>query len=233
MPESEGGADAKGVLSSLVETEVLQNAIATPDVTYLTDSRNVTTVPSSQLRVHNPQPVTHGTLGFYRWLLWQQQWRIRTLMNLYELIGYHQQAFLFSLEPSKLRPLPITQVGSTVGLPYSDSTYYRLIRSRTVMVQASDREKILRVPVLLITAGAIKRYFDARSLNAILRAEFDSGKALSDAKLADRTGLNRRTIAKYRCEASVPAHGDRTEKYQGNSPRLFQIHTGLEAYFDT
>ena len=131
----------------------------------------------------------------------------------------------------ELVELPVSGLPAKLNLPYNSSTYFRLLRNRSIKISSSNGIGMLPVFYLLPTRDQVLRYQWVPKINSILDEEFGSKHSYSDAYISERVGgVSRRAIATYRDLASVPPHGARKKAYNSGLKEPYKIATPIEAY---
>ncbi len=178
-----------------------------------------------------------GELGaFHNWLREQREWLGETLRSTYEFVAAEQQAFIETLNPFLLVPMPLESVSRFSQLGYSPSTYSRVLGRRTVEIISSGSSIVLPARFLVSTAATLRQYAGAYWVNGALKHEVGLRSALSDEGIAQwirqRNGplLARRTIARYRGEAEIPPQSERDEAFRTGRNEAFAIHFDWEPW---
>src|SRR5262245_4996600 len=110
-----------------------------PDITYqVWGFGNFSMIPAAHFKPATPNllllQLPKKIIGFARWLIGQKNWIIKTLSDCYFRIGKTQAAFLLDLQPHHLTELPVSKIKDKLDLPYNASTYFRLLKNRSVKV---------------------------------------------------------------------------------------------------
>ena len=164
------------------------------------------------------------------WLSEQQAWQIDTLYNIYRKIGSFQRAFLSTLNPMDLRPLPLSRIDSEVKLGLHETTYWRLLKGRSVDIDFEGEDTWLPVEYLIPTERTLERYRRIRNINQVFLKEFGDKCSYSDAKIAAKSSTNKRTVNKYRTDANIPSKEERQEAYTSGRDSLFRVYAEIEGY---
>jgi hypothetical protein len=230
---STGGDEPFG---DLFEAKVDSSKMALPDITYLVRGYgDFAIVPS-----HHFRPSSLGlellqlagkVRSFALWLVGQKNWAIKTSFECYAKLGKKQAAFLFSLVPSELVELNKSNLSEALGLPHHASTYYRLLRNRTVAIDSHSGMVTLPVRYLLPRREEVMAYALLPQLNEVMKEEAITKEALSDQMISKVVRcISRRTVAKYRDLASIPTSSVRQREYNSGKKESFKFSTAIEAY---
>ena len=141
------------------------------------------------------------------------EWKRRTLRDVYLRIGEEQREFFEALDRTRFHIF--RQEDLATRLDYSASTMSRLISNRYVEARSTGSSvQILPVKDLLVTGDRLKRYVVTPEINNVLTEEFSKGTAYSDNQIAKKVSIAaRRTITKYRIEAGIPSNIERSKVY--------------------
>jgi hypothetical protein len=223
-------------LGELFESRVDSSKLALPDITYVVRGYgDFAIVPSQHFRSSSLGlqllQLPGKARSFALWLVGQKNWAIKTSTECYANLGKKQAAFLFSLMPSDLVELSRSNLSEALGLPHHASTYYRLLRNRTVAIDSHNGMITLPVRYLLPRREEVIAYGLLPQLNEVLKEEAITKEALSDqmiSKIVRR--ISRRTIAKYRDLASMPTSSVRQRAYGSGKKEPFRFSAAIEAY---
>lgn len=197
----------------------------TPDVLYVGDPDAAPGIVYNE-RILNPSCMTPVTIDcrvyprvamYLRRIRKYSAWKRRLLVEGYEIIGEEQAKFLRDLDPMDYHALSRAELAERLGV--HEGTIHRIFSNRLVEALAVNGIRAtMPASNLFITMDEFRRIIVTPLLNHLLDIEYATGKALSDQFLALKVGiLARRTIAKYREESSVPAHGDRNRAYKAKT----------------
>ena len=210
--------------------------LAYPDVTYeVRGYGEFSLIPSEHLKpfamelhlVQLPKTIR----PFASWLVMEKNWIVRTLTDCYLAIGKAQAPFLLNVDPRQLLELPISRIDVNLDLPYSMTTYYRLLRRRAVKINSGNVTTVLPILFLLPSKDEVLMYNLVPKLDSIFKEEFRSKLALSDQEITKRlSSTARRTVAKYRKLANIPTRWARQKEYCAGKEGAFLISTPIESY---
>jgi len=164
------------------------------------------------------------------WLSGQQEWQIDNLYDIYRKIGWFQRVFLSTLNPMDLRPLPLARIDSEVKLGFHETTYYRLLKGRSVGIHCEGEDTWLPVEYLTPTELTFERYRRIRNINQVFLTEFRDKCSYSDTKIAEKSSTSRRTVNKYRADSDIPSKEERQEAYTSGRDSSFRLYAEIEAY---
>jgi|SRR5262245_20984615 len=118
-----------------------------------------------------------------------------------------------------------------LDLPYNASTYFRLVKNRSVKVTLPHVTRLFPILFLLPTREEIHTYYWIPTFNMVMRNELKSRTAASDEDLSILVrGVARRTIAKYRDLANIPDHWGRQEAYNKGRDTSYRIPLEIELF---
>lgn len=223
---------------TVVEAGVDKKRVPQPDITYIVRGYgefSITPAEHFQPSVLEMRLVQFPskTKQFARWLISQKNWMVKSITECYQKIGKRQAGFLLSLDPKDLNALQMSRLSESLELPYTYSTYYRLLRNRSIKIESPNGVVILPVVYLMPRAEQVVIYNLAPILNKLFEDEFREKRALSDFKMLrnlDKRIIARRTIAKYRELAGIPNAGERQRAYNAVRTEPYKISTPIEAY---
>ncbi|MBS3096802.1 hypothetical protein J4480_05165 [Candidatus Woesearchaeota archaeon] len=233
------GRKTEGVklhFGDVLEAKVDDKTMALPDITYhVRGYGDFSMLPAEHFKPSKMElrqyQLTSDVKRLVVWLLGQRNWIVKTLEDCYLQIGKRQAGFLLKLDPSELIPLPRSNIGYLEQLPYHHSTYYRLLKNRSVCIDSQNGKVTLPVFYLLPNLDQVALYNILPSLNNVLRSEIKSGIALSDEELSKKLGkISRRAVTKYRDLAGIPPSGKRQKMYDEGVKESFRIPTSIEQY---
>jgi hypothetical protein len=212
--------------------------ISEPDITY--DVRgfgNFTIVAADHFQATAPQlqliQLPTRLIPFARWLMGQKNWIVQTLYSCYFEIGKYQAGFLLTMDPRNLLELPFTHLPSKLNLPYHMSTYYRLLQTRSVRIVTESRTRVFPIACLLPSASDISKYHWIRTFNEIMKDELASKTAVSDDDISVLIkGVARRTIAKHREAANIPARFERQKSYDEGRDTPYAIVLPIDPFLE-
>lgn len=220
----------------VLEAKIDDKTMALPDVTYhVRGYGDFSILPAEHFQPSKLElklyQLTTEVKQFVMWLNSQRNWIVKTLEECYLQIGKRQAGFLLKLDPSELVPLPLSNIDYLQELPHHPSTYYRLLKNRSVGIDSPSGKSTLPVFYLLPNINQVVLYSILPNLNDMLRNEFESGIALSDEKVSKKIGkISRRAITKYRILVGIPSSAERQKLYDRGVEEPFRICTSIEPY---
>jgi hypothetical protein len=210
--------------------------VTVPDVTFEVTGFGVFSItPAEHFKPSSPEllllQVPKSVAGFAQWLISQKNWILKTLGDCYFRIGKAQAAFLLSLHPDHLRELSISSVANALGLPHHSSTYFRLLKNRSVRVSAPHVARTIPINFLLPNKEQIAMYYWVPTFDRVMRDELAARTALSDEDLSVLIKhVARRTVAKYRELANIPSRPGRQEAYNKGRGKPYRISLEIERF---
>ncbi len=235
------GVEPSGVVMSGLEAEIDKEALGQPDITYVV--RGYGDFSIEPLDHFKPIPMGGRLLqlppraqSYAGWLVNRKNWMVKTAEEGYRRIGKKQAGFLLRLNPSELLELIKTNLSEELDLPYSYSTYYRLLKNRSVQINSPNGDAILPISLLMPTRDQVITYQRLPSLNELMEQEFRSELALGDGSLVRILRMNfncvvpRRTFTKYRELADIPDRRVRQSGYNSGMDKPFRFATLIESY---
>jgi hypothetical protein len=224
-------SDGIGIMGDTIEQFEPSTGLPAPDITY--DVRGFGSF--SMLPADHFQPAAPALeliqlptrlIPFARWLMGQKNWIVQTLHDCYFAIGKHQAAFLVRPDPRNLLELPLTHIPHRLNLPYHVSTYFRLLNHRSIKIATDGKQIVLPISCLLPTKTEVSKYYWIPKFNQIMKDELASKTAVSDDDISVLIrGVARRTIAKHREAANIPALPQRQKSYDDgrNTPYIISL----------
>jgi len=152
------------------------------------------------------------------------EWKRKTLRNIYLTIGDEQREYFEELDKTRFHIFKQQDLAEKIDISWS--TVSRLIANRYAESRGINGNlEILATKDLCITADKLLRYSVTPLINAVFEKEFSERMAYSDQEINGMVpNVARRTIAKYRFEAGIPSHGDRVRSYRtGEKTEPFKI----------
>lgn len=244
-PSGDGGKELSGSPDTGKNLEILSPEDAefiAPDCTLVVDDDySCRMVPSETFQPYGlrQQMLPPKTGRFLGWLVNQRNWMVTTLSETYPLLGKHQFEFLLHLDSSRLTTLVWEDLPGVLELPYTMSTYHRLLRNRAVAVKSpAGNLETLPVKYLIVSPDKRLAYNVIPGINSVLSREGQGGKVFSDQTIVDslkETGFScvaRRTVAKYRAHAGIPNTKERAKAFADGRVKPYRIGTSLEIYLE-
>ncbi len=237
-PSEDTGRVSRGGLIISPDLKLLEGclgpyrAVSTPDVTYIGRPQQKPEIVFSDhlkgvmaMEILQIDASLHPeTAKLISQLRKFDDWKRRTLTKAYRVIGDEQREFFEDLISTRFHIFSQADLAEKIGIHYSNVS--RILASRWVEARNTDGEqKTIYTKDLLPTRDMLTKYLAIPGLNKALQEEFETGVAFSDQHITEMvSGLARRTIAKYRQEAGIPAKLGRAKMYQrGELEAPFQI----------
>jgi hypothetical protein len=190
--------------------------------------KNLIATPPSLEMIQIPKEFKTAR-SFYNFLLNRRNWMAKTMAEVYNILGNRQREFIGNLKPASLNIFTLKDLSGEQG--YSETTFSRLLRNRFVAIRHEGKDYVLPTCFLCPNQNDFLFYSSAEKLNDAFKQEFIEHTAISDLKLADSSGIKRRTFSKYRDLAGIPTLDERQKAYASNQVQEpYKVVTSVEKF---
>lgn len=165
---------------------------------------------------------------FLNFLINHKNWTSQKLRETYLALGKEQAEFIHSLDEQNLNHFQLTDLAETLGVNLS--TAFRLARHRLVGIAKDNQIIVIPTPALLVNSNQFFYSVHYQQINQVLVEEAESGEALSDSKIAQKTKMIMRTIAKYRKMSGIPNHRERQVRYDSGDRTPYTVKGRLDKF---